>query len=91
MAKEIKQSELLNEINILILKKIKTQLKKELDPNQLNSIARVALAFQKIISIKAVDQKIQVEQKESFKKAMSLLDDYESYRVDKAEIKKFDK
>ena len=49
MKKEITQSDI-DEINILILNKIKSQLKEDLSPSQLNSIARLALALQKEIN-----------------------------------------
>jgi hypothetical protein len=39
----------IDEINIKILKQIKKQLTKNLSLSQLNTIARLALAFQKII------------------------------------------
>ena len=36
-----------NEINAMVINKIKIELEKDLSPNELNSIARLALAFQK--------------------------------------------
>ena len=38
-----------NEINAMVINKIKIELEKDLSPNELNSIARLALAFQKEI------------------------------------------
>jgi len=46
----------IDEINIKILKKIKKQLTKNLSLSQLNTIARLALAFQKIIKNEIVGE-----------------------------------
>ena len=46
----------IDEINIKILKQIKKQLTKNLSLSQLNTIARLALAFQKIIKNEIVGE-----------------------------------
>ena len=53
--KNINQKDI-DEINIKILKQIKKQLTKNLSLSQLNTIARLALAFQKIIKNEIVGE-----------------------------------
>jgi hypothetical protein len=45
-----------NEINAMIINRIKIELAKDLSPNELNSIARLALAFQKEVKDEIVDE-----------------------------------
>ena len=80
MKKKIKKSDI-DEINILILNKIKSQLKEDLSPAQLNSIARLALVFQKEINFDVVDDG---KPSEAFKDAMSLLDEIADFKVKKS-------
>ena len=46
-----------DEINTMIINRIKIELEKDLSPNELNSIARLALAFQKEIKKTRINKK----------------------------------
>jgi|TARA_B110000259_G_scaffold102528_1_gene117993 hypothetical protein len=70
-----------NEINTMIINKIKIELEKDLSPSELNSIARLALAFQKEIKDEVVDEQVDKRSREGFEKAMSLLDQIEHFRL----------
>jgi|SaaInlStandDraft_1057018.scaffolds.fasta_scaffold127777_2 hypothetical protein len=76
--KKINQKDI-NEINIKIFKQINRQLDKDLSPNQFNSIARLALAFQKVTVI--ADNQEEKEMK-GFEKIMEVLDLVEISRLD---------
>jgi hypothetical protein len=68
--KNINQKDI-NEINIKIFKQINRQLDKDLSPNQFNSIARLALAFQKVTVIADNQEEKEME---GFEKIMEVLD-----------------
>ena len=70
-----------NEINAMIINRIKIELAKDLSPNELNSIARLALAFQKEVKDEIVDEQVDKRSREGFEKAMSLLDQIEHFRL----------
>ena len=76
--KNINQKDI-NEINIKIFKQINRQLDKDLNPSQFNSIARLALAFQKVTVI--ADNQEEKEMK-GFEKIMEVLDLVEISRLD---------
>ncbi len=69
-----------NEINTMIINKIKIELEKDLSPSELNSIARLALAFQKEIKDEVVDEQVDKRSREGFEKAMSMLDQIEDFK-----------
>ena len=69
-----------NEINAMIINRIKIELEKDLSPNELNSIARLALAFQKEIKDEVVDEQADKKSRESFEKAMSMLDQIADFK-----------
>ena len=71
-----------NEINAMIINKIKIELEKDLSPNELNSIARLALAFQKEIKDEVVDEQADKKSRESFEKVMSMLDQIADFKRD---------
>ena len=71
-----------NEINTMIINKIKIELEKYLSPNELNSIARLALAFQKEIKDEVVDEQVDKRSREGFEKAMSKLDQIADFKRD---------
>lgn len=71
-----------NEINAMIINRIKIELEKDLSPNELNSIARLALAFQKEIKDKVVDEQADKKSRESFEKVMSMLDQIADFKRD---------
>jgi len=50
MKKEISKNDI-NEMNVIIFNKLKNQLESDLRVAQLNSVARLALAFQKAIAL----------------------------------------
>jgi len=56
MKKEISKNDI-NEMNLMIMEKLKAQLKSDLRTTQLNSVARLALAFQKAIAPDLIDEK----------------------------------
>ena len=69
-----------NEINAMIINRIKIELGKDLSPNELNSIARLALAFQKKVKDEIVDEQVDKRSREGFEKAMSMLDQIEDFK-----------
>ena len=71
-----------NEINAMIINRIKIELGKDLSPNELNSIARLALAFQKEVKDKIVDEQVEKKSREGFEKAMSMLDQIADFKRD---------
>ncbi len=71
-----------NEINTMIINKIKIELEKDLSPNELNSIARLALAFQKEVKDEIVDEQVDKRSREGFEKAMSMLDQIADFKRD---------
>ena len=73
MKKEISKNDI-NEMNVIIFNKLKNQLESDLRVTQLNSVARLALAFQKAIASDLIDEKQKEKEQESFKKIMSMLD-----------------
>jgi len=79
MKAEINKSDI-NKINLMILNKIKNQLESDLSPSQLNSIARLALAFQKEIASDLIDERQKEQEQESFKKIMKMLDQVKAFK-----------
>ena len=79
MKAEINKSDI-NKMNLMILNKIKNQLESDLSPSQLNSIARLALAFQKEIASDLIDEKQKEQEQESFKKIMKMLDQVKAFK-----------
>ena len=75
--KEINQKNI-DKINIKIFKQIEKQLNKDLSPNQLNSIARLALELQKVI---VIDDNKGEREKEAFKNIMDLLDQVKIHKL----------
>ena len=75
--KEINQKNI-DKINIKIFKQIEKQLNKDLSPNQLNSIARLALELQKVI---VIDNNKGEREKEAFKNIMDLLDQVKIHKL----------
>ena len=71
-----------NEINAMVINKIKIELEKDLSPNELNSIARLALAFQKEIKDEGTDEQANKRSREGFEKAMSMLDQIADFKRD---------
>jgi CRISPR/Cas system CSM-associated protein Csm2 small subunit len=76
--KNINQKDI-NEINIKIFKQINRQLDKDLNPNQFNSIARLALAFQKVTVVADNQEGKEIK---GFEKIMEVLDLVEISRLD---------
>ena len=79
MKKEISKNDI-NEMNVIIFNKLKNQLESDLRVAQLNSVARLALAFQKAIASDLIDEKQKEKEQESFKKIMSMLDQIKAFR-----------
>ena len=79
MKKEISKNDI-NEMNVIIFNKLKNQLESDLRVTQLNSVARLALAFQKAIESDLIDEKQKEKEQESFKKIMSMLDQIKAFR-----------
>ena len=75
--REINQKNI-DKINIKIFKQIEKQLNKDLSPNQLNSIARLALELQKVI---VIDDNQGEREKEAFKNIMDLLDQVKIHKL----------
>ena len=71
-----------NEINAMIMNRIKIELEKDLSPRELNSIARLALAFQKEIKNEMVDEQMEKRSRESLEEAMSMLDQIANFKRD---------
>ena len=71
-----------DEINTMIINRIKIVLEKDLSPNELNSIARLALAFQKEIKDEGIDEQANKRSREGFEKAMSMLDQIADFKRD---------
>ena len=71
-----------NEINAMIINRIKIELGKDLSPNELNSIARLALVFQKEVKDEIVDEQVEKKSREGFEKAMSMLDQIADFKRD---------
>ena len=71
-----------DEINTMIINRIKIELEKDLSPNELNSIARLALAFQKEIKDEGIDEQANKRSREGFEKAMSMLDQIAGFKRD---------
>ena len=65
----------IDEINIKILKQIKKQLTKNLSLSQLNTIARLALAFQKIIKNEIVGEGTKEKDEVLYEDFMLMFDD----------------
>ena len=79
--KDIKKTDF-NEINAMIINRIKIELEKDLSPRELNSIARLALAFQKEIKNEMVDEQMEKRSRESLEEAMSMLDQIANFKRD---------
>ena len=56
MKKEISKNDI-NEMNVMIFNKLKIKLESDLRVAQLNSVARLAFAFQKTIASDLIDEK----------------------------------
>jgi len=69
-----------DEINAMIINGIKIELGKDLSPNELNSIARLALAFQKEIKDEIVDEEADKESRKIFEEVMSMLDQIADFK-----------
>jgi uncharacterized tellurite resistance protein B-like protein len=69
----------INQKNIKIFKQIEKQLNKDLSPNQLNSIARLALELQKTVIV--IDDNQGEREKEAFKNIMDLLDQVKIHKL----------
>jgi uncharacterized protein (UPF0254 family) len=72
----------ISEINKMMLNQIKTQLESDLSPNQLNLIGRLAIAFQKNISLNVINEDGEREEKKGFEEIMSLLDEVKLVKID---------
>jgi len=72
----------ISEINKMMLNQIKTQLESDLSPNQLNLIGRLAIAFQKNISLNVINEDEEREEKKAFEEIMSLLDEVKLVKID---------
>ena len=72
----------ISEINKMMLNQIKTQLESDLSPNQLNQIGRLAIAFQKNISLNVTNEDGEREEKKAFEEIMSLLDEVKLVKID---------
>ena len=72
----------ISEINKMMLNQIKTQLESNLSPNQLNLIGRLAIAFQKNISLNVINEDGEREEKKAFEEIMSLLDEVKLVKID---------
>ena len=72
----------ISEINKMMLNQIKTQLESDLSPNQLNLIGRLAIAFQKNISLDVINEDGEREEKKAFEEIMSLLDEVKLVKID---------
>jgi len=72
----------ISEINKMMLNQIKTQLESDLSPNQLNLIGRLAIAFQKNISLNVINEDGEREEKKAFEEIMSLLDEVKLVKID---------
>ena len=72
----------ISEINKMMLNQIKTQLESDLSPNQLNLIGRLAIAFQKNISLNVLNEDEEREEKKAFEEIMSLLDEVKLVKID---------
>ena len=77
--KNINQEDI-NEINIKILKQIKKQLAKNISLGELNTIARLALAFQKMIKNEIMDEEKKEKDKVSYGDFMLMFDDVAEYK-----------
>ena len=66
MKKEISKNDI-NEMNVIIFNKLKNQLESDLRVAQLNSVARLALAFQKAIASDLIDEKQKEKTVKEFK------------------------
>ena len=69
-----------NEVNAMVIDRINIELKKDLSLSELNLIARLALAFQKEIKDEIVDGQADKRSRESFEKAMSMLDQIADFK-----------
>ena len=85
MKKEISKNDI-NEMNVIIFNKLKNQLGSDLRVAQLNSVARLALAFQKAIASDLIDEKEKEKDKKAFKKAMGMLDQIADFKKDNPEF-----
>ena len=81
MKKEISKNDI-NEMNVIIFNKLKNQLESDLRVAQLNSVARLALAFQKAISSDLIDEKQKEKDMGAFEEAMKMLDQIADFKRD---------
>ena len=81
MKKEISKNDI-NEMNVIIFNKLKNQLESDLRAAQLNSVARLALAFQKVIASDLIDEKQKEKDMGAFEEAMKMLDQIEDFKRD---------
>jgi len=81
MKKEISKNDI-NEMNVIIFNKLKNQLESDLRVTQLNSVARLALAFQKAIASDLIDEKQKEKDMGAFEEAMKMLDQIADFKRD---------
>ena len=81
MKKEISKNDI-NEMNVIIFNKLKNQLESDLRVAQPNSVARLALAFQKAIASDLIDEKQKEKDMGAFEEAMKMLDQIEDFKRD---------
>ena len=85
MKKEISKNDI-NEMNVTIFNKLKIQLESDLRVAQLNSVARLALAFQKAIASDVMDEKQKEKDKKTFEEVMGMLDQIAEFKRDNPEF-----
>lgn len=85
MIDKINESDI-NQMNIIILKKINEQFEKDLTPSEFVATSRLALAFQRTVAVNLVDEEQQEQSQEAFKNIMGMLDQVEAFRKDNTEF-----
>ena len=81
MKKEISKNDI-NEMNVIIFNKLKNQLESDLRVAQLNSVARLELAFQKARASDLIDEKQKEKDMGAFEEAMKMLDQIADFKRD---------
>jgi len=85
MIDKINESDI-NQMNIIILKKINEQFEKDLTPSEFIATSRLALAFQRTVAVNLVDEEQQEQSREAFENIMSMFDQVEAFRKDNPEF-----
>jgi hypothetical protein len=85
MIDKINESDI-NQMNIIILKKINEQFEKDLTPSEFIATSRLALAFQRTVAINLVDEEQQEQSQEAFENIMGMLDQIKAFRKDNPEF-----